>query len=48
LFRPTDIAEGKGIAHKAERMLGWKAQCGMKEVIANMIGAELALQSGNA
>lgn len=41
LFRPTDIAEGKGIARKAEQFLGWKAQARMPEVIALMIEAEL-------
>jgi GDPmannose 4,6-dehydratase len=41
LFRPTDIAEGKGNAYKAEQQLGWKAKSGMQEVIAMMIAAEL-------
>lgn len=41
LFRPTDIAEGKGNAQKAERLLGWRAHAGMKEVISMMIAAEL-------
>jgi GDPmannose 4,6-dehydratase len=41
LFRPTDIAEGKGNAHKAERLLGWKAKARMKDVISMMIAAEL-------
>jgi GDPmannose 4,6-dehydratase len=41
LFRPTDIAEGKGNASKAERLLGWKAKSRMKDVIAMMIAAEL-------
>jgi GDPmannose 4,6-dehydratase len=43
LFRPTDIAEGKGNAAKAERLLGWKAKSRMKDVIAMMIAAELEL-----
>jgi GDPmannose 4,6-dehydratase len=42
LFRPTDISDGKGNAAKAERMLGWKAQAQMKEVISRMVRAELA------
>jgi len=41
LFRPTDIAEGKGDARKAERILGWRALSRMKDVIAMMIAAEL-------
>ena len=42
LLRPTDIAEGKGNAAKAERLLGWKAQTHMKGVISRMVQAELA------
>jgi GDPmannose 4,6-dehydratase len=41
LFRPTDISDGKGNASKAERLLGWKAQAHMKEVISMMVQAEL-------
>jgi len=41
LFRPTDIAEGKGNASKAERILGWKARSRMRDVISMMIAAEL-------
>ena len=41
LFRPTDISDGKGNAGKAERLLGWKAETHMKEVIAMMVRAEL-------
>ena len=41
LFRPTDISEGKGNAEKAERVLGWKAKVHMKEVVTNMVLAEL-------
>jgi GDPmannose 4,6-dehydratase len=43
LYRPTDIAEGRGIADKAHRQLGWTAQFGMKEVIAAMVRAEMDL-----
>jgi GDPmannose 4,6-dehydratase len=43
LVRPTDIAEGKGNAAKAERMLGWKAQAHMNEVISRMVQAEMQL-----
>jgi GDPmannose 4,6-dehydratase len=42
LLRPTDIAEGKGLAKKAERLLGWKAKLRMKDVISMMIESELA------
>jgi GDPmannose 4,6-dehydratase len=42
LFRPTDIAEGKGNAAKAERALGWKATVKMQEVIARMLQAQPA------
>jgi GDPmannose 4,6-dehydratase len=42
LLRPSDISEGKGNAAKAERLLGWKAQAHMRDVIAMMVGAELA------
>lgn len=41
LLRPTDITEGKGVATKAQRLLGWTAQARMREVIARMIKAEL-------
>jgi GDPmannose 4,6-dehydratase len=33
LFRSTDISDGRGNAAEAERLLGWKAQSHMKEVI---------------
>jgi len=42
LLRPSDISDGKGNAEKAGRLLGWKAQAHMKEVIAMMVSAELA------
>jgi GDPmannose 4,6-dehydratase len=48
LFRPTDISEGKGFAAKAERVLGWKAQARMKDVIAMMVKAELETQARRA
>jgi GDPmannose 4,6-dehydratase len=41
LLRPTDISDGKGNAGKAARMLGWKAQSNMHEVVALMARAEL-------
>ena len=43
LLRPTDISDGRGDAHKAERLLGWKARLRMKEVVSLMVQAELEL-----
>jgi GDPmannose 4,6-dehydratase len=48
LFRPTDISEGKGYAAKAERVLGWKAQAHMKDVVAMMVKAELEVKGRRA
>jgi GDPmannose 4,6-dehydratase len=42
LFRPTDIADGKGNAGKAACVLGWRAKAHMKEIIGMMVAAELA------
>jgi GDPmannose 4,6-dehydratase len=42
LLRPTDISEGKGNAGRAERLLGWKAQAQLKDVISMMVRADLA------
>jgi GDPmannose 4,6-dehydratase len=47
LFRPTDISEGRGNAGKAERILGWRANLHMKEVISMMVRAELELTATN-
>jgi GDPmannose 4,6-dehydratase len=44
LFRPADISEGRGNAGKAARVLLWQAQKRMKQVVAAMVQAELALQ----
>jgi GDPmannose 4,6-dehydratase len=41
LFRPTDISEGRGDAGKAQRLLGWRAQMRLREVITRMVAAEL-------
>jgi GDPmannose 4,6-dehydratase len=41
LLRPSDISDGKGNASKAERLLGWKAEAHMKEVISRMVRAEM-------
>ena len=48
LLRPTDIAESKGNAAKAAKVLGWSARAQMKEVIAMMIRAELDSLRDNA
>jgi GDPmannose 4,6-dehydratase len=48
LLRPTDIAEGKGNATKAERALGWKAQTHMRGVVSRMIRAEMNLGDARA
>lgn len=40
LLRPSDITDGKGDASKAKRLLGWKAQAQMKDVIERMVRAE--------
>lgn len=46
-LRPLDIAEGLGDASKAQRLLGWKAQSHMKDVIAKMIRAEFDSPNAN-
>jgi GDPmannose 4,6-dehydratase len=43
LLRPTDIAEGRGNATKAERVLGWKAQTHMRGVVSSMVLSEMTL-----
>lgn len=40
LYRPTDIQYSSGDASKAERLLGWKAQKKMYDVIELLISAE--------
>jgi len=42
LFRPTDISEGRGDAGKAQRLLQWRAQERLPQVIGKMVAAELA------
>ena len=39
LYRPTDLAVSRGNPSKAERILGWKADTTMKDVVARMIKA---------
>lgn len=41
LFRPTDIQEGAGNPAKAHKVLGWKAQSRMKDVVRMMIEEEM-------
>jgi GDPmannose 4,6-dehydratase len=41
LFRPTDITESKANAAKSERLLQWKAQFQLREVVAMMVAAQL-------
>jgi GDPmannose 4,6-dehydratase len=41
LHRPTDIEDGCGDPTKAQRLLGWRAQFRMRDVIEMMIRAEL-------
>ncbi len=41
LLRPSDIAESIGNPSKAEKLLGWKPQLRMREVVARMVEAEL-------
>jgi GDPmannose 4,6-dehydratase len=48
LFRPADIACGFGDAGKAERILGWKATLGMRDVVRRMAEAERKAQAGAA
>lgn len=37
LFRPTDIAVSRMNPGKANRVLGWKARFGLKEIISGML-----------
>lgn len=43
LLRPTDISEGKGDPSRAARILGWRPQFRMKEVVSAMVRQELQL-----
>jgi GDPmannose 4,6-dehydratase len=42
LFRPADILSNRGNPAKAERILGWKAVHGMRDVVRMMVDAERA------
>jgi GDPmannose 4,6-dehydratase len=49
LFRPADLAAGRGNPEKAYRELGWKAKYKMQDVVRMMVRAQLAdARSGNA
>jgi GDPmannose 4,6-dehydratase len=40
LFRPTDIAVSRVNPAKANRVLGWNAEAGVKEIIRGMMDLE--------
>jgi GDPmannose 4,6-dehydratase len=40
LFRPTDIAVGRGNPEKAQKVLGWQARYRMNDVVRMMVKAE--------
>ncbi len=42
LFRPTDLAVGKGNPSKAKKQLGWEAKYKMGDVVQMMVNARLA------
>ncbi|MEY2914661.1 MAG: GDP-mannose 4,6-dehydratase, partial [Cyanobacteriota bacterium] len=42
LFRPTDLAIGKGNPHKAKNQLGWEAKYKMQDVVKMMVKARLS------
>jgi GDPmannose 4,6-dehydratase len=42
LFRPTDLAVSRGNPAAAERVLGWRANFRMPDVVRAMVGAETA------
>jgi GDPmannose 4,6-dehydratase len=42
LFRPIDIAAGKGNPTRAKQSLGWQAQSSMEEIVQMMIEARLS------
>jgi len=42
-LRPTDIEDGRGDASKAKKVLSWQARSHMKDVVAMMMQAELAM-----
>ena len=42
-FRPTEVEMLIGDASKAEKELGWKAQCSLQEMVSEMMNADLDL-----
>jgi GDPmannose 4,6-dehydratase len=42
LFRPTDLAMGKGNPSKAKKQLGWEAKYKMQDVVKMMVKARLS------
>jgi GDPmannose 4,6-dehydratase len=42
LFRPTDLAIGKGNPNKAKNQLGWEAKYKMQDVVKMMVKARLS------
>lgn len=46
LLRPTDIADSVGNPEKAERVLGWRAQRRMADVVAALVEAEKMRRAG--
>ncbi len=46
LLRPSDISESVGNPSRAERILGWRPQLRMREVVARMVAAEMSSASG--
>ena len=42
LRRPSDIPFSAGNAARAAELIGWRAKCGMKEVVGMMVEAEMA------
>jgi GDP-D-mannose dehydratase len=48
LFRPTDLAVGRGNPHKAKMQLGWEAKYKMQDVVRMMVDAKLRSLSHSA
>jgi GDPmannose 4,6-dehydratase len=43
LFRPSDLFWSQGDPQKANNLLGWRSQLGIKDIISNMIEAERSI-----
>jgi GDPmannose 4,6-dehydratase len=48
LFRPTDLAVGRGNPHKAKMQLGWQAKYKMQDVVRMMVDAKMRSLSNSA